>query len=171
MFVVSVRRPPHSAPARCHRPPISSRLQSPTGGDVSCFHRNRDFSVFLWPGPGALRAGRGPRFSLFSRADLTALEPRPGRGLARAPFPLLEAEDAPTPCEARQTGGLPGRASPGGCRRPRPARPGPPDSSRPAGAMATARAASRGGGLLTARWRPRGCAARARASAVRGRSS
>lgn len=61
---------------------------------------------------GGLTAGRGLKFSLFSRADLTTLELRPGRGLAGTPFPLLEAWDAPTPCEARQAGVLPGGASP-----------------------------------------------------------
>ena len=85
-------------------------------------HRIRYFPISLWLRPGGLRAGPGPRFSLFSRADLTALEPRPGRGLARTPFPLLEAGDAPTPCEARQAGGLPGRPLPEGCRRPAPRR-------------------------------------------------
>lgn len=87
-----------------------------------CLHRIRYFPISLWLRPGGLRAGPGPRFSLFSRADLTALEPRPGRGLARTPFPLLEAGDAPTPCEARQAGGLPGRPLPEGCRRPAPRR-------------------------------------------------
>lgn len=77
-----------------------------------CFHRNQDCSVSLWPRPDGLTAGRGPRFSLFSKTDLTTLEPRPGKGLAGTTFPLLEAGDAPTPYEARQDGGLPGPASP-----------------------------------------------------------
>lgn len=127
MFAVPTRRPPRPAPPphAAAGPPDSSRLQSPTGWDVSALTETRDYSVSLWLAPGGLTAGRGPRFSLFSWADLTTLEPRPGKGLARTPFPLLEAGDAPTPCEARQAGGLPGQPLPGGCRRaeasPRPA--------------------------------------------------
>lgn len=114
--------PPPHAPTGL---PSQLAFAEPRRVGCLCFHRHRDYSVSLWLTPGGLTAGHGPRFSLFSWANLTTLEPRPGKGLARTPFPLLEAGDAPTPCEARQAGGLPGQPLPRGCRRaaasPRPA--------------------------------------------------
>lgn len=101
-----------------------------------CFQRNRDVSAAPWPRPGGLRAGRGPGFSLFSRADLTAFGASPWERPGPHCVSPSEAGDAPTPCEARQAGGLPGPASPRsrGCRRaeaaPRPGRPRVPAPAR-----------------------------------------
>lgn len=98
-----------------------------------CVQRNRDSSASPRPRPGGLRTARGPGFSLFSRADLTELEPRPGRGLARTPFPLQRPGTRPRPARPARPAACPAGPLPGaeGAGAPRPPHaPGAPESRR-----------------------------------------